>query len=109
MEYVTLLGLVLIGAIAGWWIRGQVALVRVKRYAEKLKIVQQQEERYMKEHSLELRMEVYGDCFMFYNKKDDSFVTQARNKGELMDFLNTFHPEKYIFLDPKDIKVLDKA
>lgn len=109
MEYITLLGLIFLGAIAGWWVRGQVAIVRLKRFSDKVKIIQQQEERYMQEHSLELRMEMYGDYFMFYNKKDDSFVTQARNKDELMDFLNMAHPEKYIFLDPKDIKALEKA
>lgn len=106
MEYIISF---VVGVIVGYLYRNYVLKTRVNQLIDALKKKDEKGREYLKQHTLELRMEVFNDTFMFYNKSNDSFIVQVKNKAELIEFMELNHPEKYIFLDKKDITKLEKA
>lgn len=106
MEYITSF---VIGAIVGYLYRNYVLKTRVNQLVDTLKKADEKDREFLKNHSLELRMETFGDTFMFYDKSNDTFIAQVKNKAELIDFMQLHYPEKYIFLDKKDMAELEKA
>lgn len=98
-----------VGFIVGFCFRNYMLKVRVNQLIDTLKKADEKDREYLKQHSLELRMETFGDTFMFYDKTTENFIVQVKNKAELIEFMELHHPEKYIFLDKKDMSELEKA
>jgi hypothetical protein len=100
------------GMISGWYLNQYVMLLRVKKLVATLKTLQTEEDKLVdqvEKHSLQLRMEHVDGTFLFYDKKNGNFITQAKTKEDLMLFLNQFHSDKYIFITQEDLDILDKA
>lgn len=106
MEYIISF---VVGVIVGYLYRNYVLKTRVNQLMDALKKADEKDREFLKKHSLELRMETFGDTFMFYDKSNDNFIVQVKSKAELIEFMELHHPEKYIFLDKKDMAELEKA
>lgn len=103
-----LLGAV-VGFYVGWVINEKYTIYRAKLLLNKAHEYMKQEDEYIKNHSLHLRMEKTEHTYFFYNKNDGSFIYSAPNKTELLEYLNRKYPDMYIYLDTKDLKELEKA
>lgn len=104
--------LCIVGMISGWYLNQYVMSVRVKKLVAALKTLQNEEEQLIddvQKRSLQLRMEQVNDTFLFYDKKTNNFITQAKTKEDLILFMNQFHADKYIFIEQEDLNTLDKV
>lgn len=106
MEYITSF---VVGVIVGYLYRSYILKTRVNQLVDALKKADEKDREFLKKHSLELRMDTFNDTFMFYDKSNNNFIVQVKSKTELIEFMELHHPEKYIFLDKKDMAELEKA
>jgi hypothetical protein len=109
MEDFSLVLAFLLGVVIGFWVRNYMLKVRVNQLIDVLKKADEKDREYLKQHSLELRMETFEDTFIFYDKVNNNFIAQVKNKNELMSFMELHYPEKFVFLDKKDMTELEKA
>ena len=98
-----------LGFYFGWVVCTKWTIYQAKRILAKAREHLADEQEYIKNNSLHLRMEKMEHMYFFYNKDDGAFVYSAPNKQELLDYINRKFPDKYIFLDTKDLKELEKA
>lgn len=49
-----------------------------------------------------------NEIFYVYNSDNHAFLTQAKNKQEIVEFFKATYPEKKVIMDESDIELLEK-
>lgn len=106
MEILYYIFWVTVGFSIGWYLSYSWTMYKAEKV---LKQYLAQEEKIIKNSILYLRMEQSENVYYFYDKSNDSFICSAYNKQELMDYVARRFPDKYVYLDNKDMKQLENS
>lgn len=91
----------IVGFSLGWHAREVIALYIIKRSQEKI-------QQFHIEHILRTHLRYENETFYVYNSDNHAFLTQAKNKKEIVEFFKSTYPEKKVIMDQNDIELLEK-
>lgn len=102
MEFLILLGALVIGVYLGWQAREQYAIRQVHRLLEERGIDLDEEE--VEEERTKMRLEIHSGLIYAFTDEDDSFIAQGKDLSELDTAIQSRFPGKKFSVREDNLK-----